>query len=336
MEEVMKKKALFMVLIALAFVIGCNNKEQIDIDKIADQVIENLNLPFETGENLNFINEILIDNKNIEITWISSDENIITNQGVITRDFVDQETDLKIVISYLDLTTQRPMGKMKVLAYPEEDIINIIRNTIYIPIEVSEDINLIKTLNIHGKEFSLTWTSSNQQVISNSGEVFPKTFIQQVNLSLIAKYQTVEYTVDFGEISVLPISAEALVNQVIESVIIPSSTKTDINLPTNINGVKIDWFTSDSTVLSDKGKWFYHEVDKMITLTAVFVYGSIFIDVDYQITVLTYNDFERLNMVVETIHIPTYVSGNLDLKTNYPYSVTASWSSSDQLIITNQ
>ena len=127
------------------------------------------------------------------------------------------------------------------------------------------------------------------------------------------------------------------IEEVISTLLIITSTKSDITLPTEIESVRISWKSSNSAIMSSKGKLLKRFADDyVVNLIAYFTCGSASKEVTYPVTILAYTAEEKIAMARETVVIPTMVTGNLEFKTTFNYGVTATYTSSHPEFLSNE
>ena len=89
------KKIIFLVFVVLLLV-GCT-KQPSDIE-LLNELMNSIDIPVETKENLELPKTYTIENKEIEAIWTSSDENIISSDGVVFRSDVDSYVTIDLVL----------------------------------------------------------------------------------------------------------------------------------------------------------------------------------------------------------------------------------------------
>ena len=143
---------------------------------------------------------------------------------------------------------------------------------------------------------------------------------------------------DYVEEEDIPmLDAEAYVDDIIKSVVIPSEIMQDITLPIAIEGVDIKWKTTNTYLLTSEGKIVErYASNKKVSLIATYYFHNFSKEVTYNIVILGYTDDEKLQMEMDKISFPEMVSGNLDLKTNFNYGIVATYISSDPDCLTNE
>lgn len=141
----------------------------------------------------------------------------------------------------------------------------------------------------------------------------------------------------FEEEDIPMLDAEAYVDDIIKSVVIPSEIMQDITLPVAIEGVDIKWKTTNTYLLTSEGKIVErYASNKKVSLIATYYFHNFSKEVTYNIVILGYTDDEKLQMEMDKISFPEMVSGNLDLKTNFNYGIVATYISSNPDCLTNE
>ena len=98
----MKKIILFVLLFIC--LVGCSNpsSKKSDLD-ILNELADTISFPEEVSSNLNFNSLYQYENINIFAEWLSDDETIISNEGVVVQ---TQETNYVSVILNLKLNNE--------------------------------------------------------------------------------------------------------------------------------------------------------------------------------------------------------------------------------------
>lgn len=125
----------------------------------------------------------------------------------------------------------------------------------------------------------------------------------------------------------------------VKKVNIPSTTNTDLVLPTDVDGVKIAWDSSEPDYLDENGKINRDEIDIPIILTATYTYKNKMRRIEYTIVVLKYESLELLELLLNNYHFDGNIrNSKIDLVTNFSTEnthVNAVWNSSNKEIIDN-
>jgi hypothetical protein len=131
-----------------------------------------------------------------------------------------------------------------------------------IPVEIDKDI----TLPTKEGEVSISWTSSNPNVLSSEGKCCPMGKALTVTLSASFTYLEETKNCDYQ------VEVNGRFNQVMNQLVIPTETKNNIDLPTKMNEVSITWSTSSSKVINKAGEVFPQENDCSVLLSAYLSY----------------------------------------------------------------
>lgn len=127
-----------------------------------------------------------------------------------------------------------------------------------------------------------------------------------------------------------------LLQQTSEKLIITSKTKTDLNLPLQIENIAIFWKSSNVNILSALGKIIKRTIiDKEVCLYATFSLYGVTYEKQYHITILGYDELEKIKLASQKVNFPKVVTGNLNFKQSLQYKVKATYTSSNEKIITN-
>ncbi len=263
-----------------------------DVDAIKNQI----NIPTETMSDI-FL-PTLIDG--VTITWVSSDENVISNTGIVTPQNEDVVVNLRATFETLDngtLLGETVVGYFVTVLGKDSgsfDFTEII-NQIEIPTETSADIFLPTQID----DVTITWVSSNESIISNTGVILRPN--EDTFVSLIAKLKkgssekNVLYTV-----TILGKEDETFdFTDVINQINIPTETSANIFLPTLIDDVTITWVSSNESVISNTGVVVRPNENTIVNLIAKLKKDAHEENVLYTITVLKKVDSPIIDIVFE-------------------------------------
>lgn len=170
----------------------------------------------------------------------------------------------------------------------------------------------------NGSEIS--WTSSNQAVISNSGKVTRPAAGEEdalVTLTAAISYQSASSTKEFQAVVPAMLEDSTIVERDLEAIDLVDTDRvvSNLELPfTGANGSEISWASSNEAVISPQGKVTRPEVgaeDAKVTLTATAAYGKARKDRMFQITVLakeesvTITGYEPITVTTQSGHVPS-------------------------------
>lgn len=129
------------------------------------QYLNSLNIPKELNENISLDTKYINNNITYSVTWESSSKDILSNEGIMGKVYVDTDITLVCTISIDNIKIQRTFN-VTVLKQSFEQLINsiieetkiqaIITNNIFLPLTINDIVNC-------------EWKSSNQEVITNEG-----------------------------------------------------------------------------------------------------------------------------------------------------------------------
>ena len=160
-------KTLVIVTVICFMGISCVNEAGMDVDaaKVA-AAKKALLIPAETDSDL--VLPLVLDG--VAISWVSSDEDVISNTGVVTRQPNDTEVTLTATLTYGRAVDTKKFP-IRVPDYFDniDDAINIFhsKEALKIPAETDCDIDLPLVLG----SVAISWASSDEDVISNTGIV---------------------------------------------------------------------------------------------------------------------------------------------------------------------
>lgn len=221
------KKIIFLVFVVLLLV-GCT-KQPTDIE-LLNEVMNSIDIPVETKENLELPKTYTIENTEIEAIWTSSDENIISPEGIIFRSDVDSYVTIDLVLK-LNAETLTNSFEVIVLAYEDEVIADQILDLVSLPNEISDNIVLSTSLKYNDNNYRLNWESSNPEVLSNKGIITHQPQDEEVTLTGTISYNKVKYSREF-KIIVKAFDTTDM-EKYLNDLTIESEISSDIKLPTS-------------------------------------------------------------------------------------------------------
>jgi len=142
----MQKWVLILSFILTSLLlVSCNKNNPLDIEKFLEDASATLVYDEEITSHLELPETILFENKTIEVSWISSHLDIISQSGVVTRPSFDRSditVTLTAVLSYEGKIHQKNIF-ITVLALPEE-----IQTTYTVTFQSNEGSHVVPILNI--------------------------------------------------------------------------------------------------------------------------------------------------------------------------------------------
>ena len=188
MEDFMAKWMAQWLLISLMFVFtGCQDNRA---DDLFQEVIEQIHFETEVKSDLYLPNRY----KSVLITWESSNGELLSSSGKVNRPLYhesNQEVSLTMVLNY--------DGKIKRVTYvltivkneqSKIELLQEVLNGLYFQETITESIEFVEEIN----GITLTYVSSNPEVLTHEGELIKRPYFNQEDITL-----TVSITAFDGE-----------------------------------------------------------------------------------------------------------------------------------------
>ena len=143
------------------------NRRLIKLNNVEMAILNEV--PEETNLHIKLTKEVPVYNAKIE--WSSSDEEVLTSEGVNKNKTSDPKYVTLSYVITIDGNKREGQKQVKVLPYLVEQQLNVIEEMIKnsIPQSTIKDIELIHSVPEYWAE--VTWNSSNEEVISKTGDV---------------------------------------------------------------------------------------------------------------------------------------------------------------------
>ena len=326
------KKFLF-IFIAVLLLVGCTKKPS-DIELLTE-VMNSIDIPIETKENIELPKTYIINETEITATWSSSDESIISSEGVIYRSDEDLNVTLSLVLKLNEETLNNTFDVI-VLAYEEEVIANQILDLISLPTEITENITLSTSLKYKDNNYKLNWETSNANVLSTKGIITHHPQDEEVTLTATISYNKIRYSKDFT-IVVKAFDTTDMENYLNE-LTIEKEISSNITLPTSykVNGFNysISW-SSNNEVLSNNGEVNICLVNTDVTLTATMTIDKVSISKDFTVKVLKSSNDQILEILEGAIFVQKMAYDDIYLPTDLGNGITCEWTSSNENVISS-
>ncbi|HEY8444726.1 MAG TPA: C39 family peptidase [Bacilli bacterium] len=246
----MKKLLLIGLLLILA---GCGSKNNNNTPtKTLEDLLNEINLPEEVNEDLTLPDKYDLNGEEVLAIWNSSDENIISSEGVIKQGFENQTVTLTLTLtSTNDYKTKE--FTITVLALDIESFLESAIDILNIPLSTSSNLTLPKYVTYEGKRVNLTYTSNNQSALTNDGKVGLIPNNTDIELTVTATITEGTYNKKIP-ITIIALSKAEQVEYVFNHIEIATNIANNINLPTtfafNMTGT---WESNNHDVLLDNG-----------------------------------------------------------------------------------
>ena len=326
------KKFLF-IIIAVLLLVGCTKKPT-DIELLTE-VMNSIDIPIETKENIDLPKTYTINETEITATWSSSDESIISSEGVIYRSDEDLNVTLSLVLKLNEETLTNTFDVI-VLAYEEEVIANQILDLISLPTEITENVALSTSLKYKDNNYKLNWETSNANVLSTKGIITHHPQDEEVTLTATISYNKIRYSKDFT--IVVKAFDTTDMEKYLNELTIEKEISSNISLPTsyNVNGFNysISW-SSNNEVLSNNGEVNICLVNTDVTLTATMIIDKVSISKDFNVKVLKSSNDQILEILEGAIFVQKMAYDDIFLPTDLGNGITCEWTSSNENVISS-
>ena len=310
---------------------------KVDFEEIATSALEKLEIVTSTDKDLVLVKEVEVAGYKVAISY-ESNNSALTSDGIVTRGTEDVLVSLKAVAT-VEGVSEEKVFEVTVLKEEVkinyEELAKAMLEKIELPLVVDGDLDLVKEVTEQGVTGTVKYAFSTE-MISEDGKV---TMFEEdestLDCVITLTLNDANYTKEVKGITVLSIMGSA--EKFIESLNIPSEIDDNINLPTEHKNMEISWSTSNKYILTDKGVPAYVEEDTEVTLyvTCLIYYNDeeYFYDDRFDLVVKPYSDEKRVNLVYNSLSIPTETIDNIGLLSTYSYGVKATWTSSNEKVI---
>lgn len=187
MKTIIRSIITGLLLLSTIILIGCENQSNRVLSNFLNQLI----LPNETETDLDLSNIYNYNGKVIQVTWESSHPNIIKETGEVTASSYDQNV-LLIAVAKLEGDEQRKTFTVKVLADHTMELLVRASNSLILPLDLDSSISLPTTKVLDGKTISIEWVSSNEALLSSTGDVTLANEVTEVELTAYLRLNGME------------------------------------------------------------------------------------------------------------------------------------------------
>ncbi len=324
------KKLKFIITALLGFfLIACNN---VNINEVLGEFIATL--PYELDNDLDIPSAFNYKRKDYVIDFVSNDQEYLSNQGKVSKVFLELNVSATISATYKDQKTTE-VAHFVLHALKEDEVKSLLLEEINIPSSTSENILLPTKFEYLSYTGILTWTSSQPSTISNNGIVGLTSSNTEVTLSLNLEIAGKNYNFPtFKTITVLGVPDQEILDKTVANFNLPLETTEDLYLPAKIGGVAISWSSSNTSLITEAGKFRYPEASTLVTISGVFIYKGKVKEKTFDVIALQMPNEERFQLALDSFTIPEKISMSLYLPTEFDNFVTATWTSSNDKVIT--
>lgn len=327
-------KKILLIILAVLLLAGCAPKQS-DIE-ILNEVMNTIDLPLETKEDLELPSTYTYEEKIITATWNSSNVDALSNEGKVFRGKDDQVITLSLSLQLNEDTITNTFD-ITILALEKEVIANQILDLIQIPSEASEDFVLASFVKFDDNNYKVNWESSNEDVVTTKGLITYQPEDTEITLTATISYDKVKYSKEF-KVIVKAFDTTEMKNY-LDSLSIPSEISEKIDLPTSYkssnNTYTISWESNNEDILSNKGEIGISLKDTAVTLTAYIKIDNVTLSKNFEIKVLKSSNDQVLEILNNSIRVQKMANSDIYLPTNLGNNITCSWTSSNENILSN-
>lgn len=327
-------KKILLIILAVLLLAGCAPKQS-DIE-ILNEVMNTIDLPLETKEDLELPSTYTYEDKEIVATWNSSNVDALSNEGKVFRGKDDQVITLSLSLQLNEDTITNTFD-ITILALEKEVIANQILDLIQIPSEASEDFVLASFVKFDDNNYKVNWESSNEDVVTTKGLITYQPEDTEITLTATISYDKVKYSKEF-KVIVKAFDTTEMKNY-LDSLSIPSEISEKIDLPTSYkssnNTYTISWESNNEDILSNKGEIGISLKDTAVTLTAYIKIDNVTLSKNFEIKVLKSSNDQVLEILNNSIRVQKMANSDIYLPTNLGNNITCSWTSSNENILSN-
>lgn len=337
----MKKVLLVIFTLFLFLFVGCKEANSIDENDIISKALQKIDVDKTINSDIELLKYIEVEGYTVTLDWYSNNQAISTETGKVTQEELDVTVELT-VNAKLNTTVQSKTYTV-VVSGKGVDFDSIL-NELSIDSVIRGNITLPTDLTLAGKRVNIEWdiekkSADERSNIDKNGIVtFPIEEDAIFSLTANVTYNNVTKQKSFD---VTVISYRTLCVEAANKLNMPKTINDDIKLTTKIDDVNIEWYTSNSEILTKQGKCSYVSKAKTVTLGAGFSIDyeekgetlTYYYDVDYRIEVQPYSFEKRISLIKETIKFSDKIYGKVILPTTFEYDLFGSWSSNNQSVI---
>ena len=279
-----------------------------DPTKIIEEAFSNIVIPNTTSANIELPNQI----NNLNITWSTSDKNVISNRGVVKQGAEDIDVILKATINFNGVTKSKEF-KVTVLANPVYQEIDNLLSDLVIPSETYENINLPTTYN----GLNITWKTSRSTYLTSEGVVNRTAEDQLILLTAVISYNNIKIE-KYYDVTVKGWTDLEKLSNIMDSLNFSDTLSYDLILSTKLGFDSIvTWQSSNQDVLTNEGVYTYDENVKSVTLTVIVKIGSEEMQKEFEFILKPKEENVKEHLVIEKAEqLDTGKFNNVELVNN--------------------
>lgn len=213
-------------------------------------------------------------------------------------------------------------------------------NTLEIPTEIDDDIQLYDSYSYNDYVIYAKWYSYDTEYISNDGKIHRTDDDIFITLFVELTLDSETITKSF-DITILKVDPQEKANEILNLINIPSEIYDDITLISFIEyedkTYRVTWESADKSLITNAGEITFNSTDKEVTLTASISYNKTKYSKDFNIIIKAYN-LSILEGIANSLNISDTISENLNLITSYEsdnHNFTINWNSSNPTALSN-
>lgn len=331
------KYVIICLLICFTFVLtGCNSARREKNFQLLCEFVSTIEIPEFTSEDLQLYGSYTYKDKTIYAIWNSHNQTVMTNCGHIIRQ--DEYTEVTIDVHfYLDDVAYSKEYVVGITELDDEQISAKILNCVKIPSLVSDNISLPKSVKYNNKDYSISWKSSDTNIMSYDGTIRRSEIDRYVTLTCSLKYNKVVYKKPF-EIKIEAFDTSAMYTY-LNNLKLQSKYDENIDLPVSYNDgtytYNLVWVSSDLAHLSNNGIIHKGLEDKQVTLVVSMIIDDISIQKSFTVIISKADNTTIFNTIIDSIKIPTIIHSSINIPTKFNDDIEGTWTSSDNSILTN-
>ncbi len=304
--------SIFVMLLMVFTIFACDRD---NTNQLINEALDTLNVVFESGDSTNSVTKnVTLPTKvgDVTIAWSSSNPAVISNAGVVTRQFQDVNVILTATASLNDKSETKTFT-LKVIGHDVNAALDaIILAGANISYNAQTDVYTIIgniTLPATSNGLAITWESLIPTVLSSSGTVIRPDYGQvDANIILIAKIGNAEreFNILVPAISEKPVII--ILQEARDALLIPGisdGVSQNISLPTMVGtqGVTVTWSSNNPAVVSNLGVVDRQDENVTVILTATLHLSGQTLTKTFEVVVLAATDYVLVENIAEAIAI---------------------------------
>ena len=336
----MKKITFILLFLLVICLFGCNNESN-DADKILDEALNKIAIDSEVESDLTLPTSIDVNGAAVSLSWQSNNE-ALDSSGKIKRGTNDISCILEVKATYKD---KEKTKSFNVVIKKTIDLQRTL-DTISIDEIVKSDIAIPKTVQYEELTINVSWevqkiTGEERAALDTNGHVVLP-LEEDAEFVLVAKASLSDQATPVEKaFPVKLLSYKSICKEAAKKLNIPSTVNDDIALPTNIDDIDIQWYSSKEDILSSTGKCSYVTSAQNVKLSAGLSIDydndkTYYYDVDYKVQVTPYSFSKRVELAKDKLSFKDPVYGKANLPTDLDYDLKVTWSSSNKELISDE